>query len=306
LNRRPDDPLSDAEQTWWVGGLIVLAIVGIVVLVGRGGDPEEGAPEASPLAAPVGTEEAPAVPEPDAAPDGDAEDTFANADGRDTVCLDPGHGGTDRGHVETDPDGRVLEEKILTLTVAEIAADRLRDQGIEAVMTRTTDTVVNASGEDINGDGIVAQAGQTSQELDDLLARVNLCNAANADLLVSIHFNGADNPDLNGYEVFYNQDRPFSDRGERFARLLYQAFGNQYQTAGYAAQPHGMDSEDFVVLGPEGPGRTSVAQMPGALGEGLYLSNGDDARFALSEGALFAVALAYEEAIVRYFEEFPG
>ena len=306
MNRRPDDTLAEAEQAWWVGGLLVLAIVGLVVLVGRGGDPDEGAFEGSPIAAPVATEQAPPA-EPDAEPEDEGEEAaFANQDGRNVVCLDPGHGGTDRGHVETDPDGRVMEEKSLTLTVAEIVADRVAGDGIETVMTRTTDTVVNASGEDVNGDGITAQEGQTSQELDDLLARVNICNAANADLLVSIHFNGADNPDLEGYEVFYNPDRPFSDRSERFATLLYEAFGNQYETAGYAAEPHGIGVEDHVVTGPAREGRTSVAQMPGALGEALYLSNADDARFVLSQGALFAVALAYEEAIVRYFEEFPG
>ncbi len=87
----------------------------------------------------------------------------------------------------------MLQEKDLTLEHSLMLAERLREQGYEVVLTRETDTEVNPSNEDVNGDGVVAppEGEARSSELDELQARVNICNLAGADLLISVHYNGA-------------------------------------------------------------------------------------------------------------------
>ena len=46
--------------------------------------------------------------------------------------------------------------------------------------------------------------------------------------------------------------------------------------------------------------------MPGAIIEGLFLSNEEDAAFVATDAAQEAIVSAYEQAIVDYFAEFPG
>src|SRR5947209_5409563 len=54
------------------------------------------------------------------------------------VVLDPGHGGVDSGAI-----GRGLQEKVITLSLAEALAAELRSRGLTAVLTRTTDEYVS-------------------------------------------------------------------------------------------------------------------------------------------------------------------
>ena len=65
-------------------------------------------------------------------------------------------------------------------------ADLLRAAGLNVVQSRTADAQVNAT-KDLTGDGKIALA-------DDLQARVDAANAAKADILVAVHFNGIDDP----------------------------------------------------------------------------------------------------------------
>jgi N-acetylmuramoyl-L-alanine amidase len=229
-------------------------------------------------------------------------------DGRNIVCLDPGHGGIDLGNVRLEDGEIVLMEKDFTLSHAMMLADRLRADGFEVVLTRETDSEVNPANEDVNGDGITADPNgpARSDQLDDLQARVNICNIASADLLVSIHYNGAENEFLQGYEVWYNGDRPFSGRSEEFATLMHQALAEAYAAAGYDANDRGIGLEDHAVTGPERPGKLIPSDMPGAVIEGLFLSNEDDARFIESDVAADTLVGAYEQAIRQYFSVYPG
>jgi N-acetylmuramoyl-L-alanine amidase len=229
-------------------------------------------------------------------------------DGRNIVCLDPGHGGEDLGNVRVENGRIVLQEKDFTLEDALELAKRLRNDGFEVVLTRETDTEVNPSNEDVNGDGVVAPDGgpARSDQLDDLQARVNICNLASADLLVSIHFNGAENAFLQGYEVWYNDKRPFSGRSEAFAELIHDELGAAYESAGYDANDRGIGVDDLAVLAPARPGKLIPSEMPGVVVEGLFLSNDDDARFIESDVAKDTIVGAYERAIKRYFDVYPG
>jgi N-acetylmuramoyl-L-alanine amidase len=229
-------------------------------------------------------------------------------DGRNIVCIDPGHGGEDLGNVRVENGRIVLQEKDIVLEHSLMLAERLRAQGFEVVLTRETDTEVNPSNEDVNGDGEVAPEGgpARTEQLDDLQARVNICNLAAADLLVSVHYNGAENKFLSGYEVWFNDDREFSGRSEAFATFMHEALENGYADAGYEAVDRGIGIEDHVVTGPERPGELVPSEMPGAVIEGLFLSNDEDAEFIQSDTADETLVGAYEQAITRYFSVYPG
>ena len=123
------------------------------------------------------------------------------------------------------------------------------------VLTRETDTEVNPSNEDVNGDGTVAPEGgpARTEQIDDLQARVNICNLAAADLLVSVHYNGAENTFLSGYEVWFNDQREFSGRSEAFATLMHEALEKGFANAGYDAVDRGIGIEDHAVTGPHAP-----------------------------------------------------
>lgn len=233
------------------------------------------------------------------------------------ICLDPGHGGADLGTVR-EADGHVptMYEKALTLRYALDLAARLRRDGFRVVLTRTSDTLVNAANADVNGDGTVGPSG-VSTALDDLQARINICNAAHADLLISMHFDGSDETQLRGPEVWYTLDRPFGDESRRFATLLDQALVQQMRAAGYDGPNRGVinDIDDtnvsgrfqhMVITGPAVPGYVTPSAMPGVIGEPLFLSNDADAAFVASDAGHRAILAAYEGAIVAYFGHAPA
>jgi N-acetylmuramoyl-L-alanine amidase len=306
--------------------LLVAAVVALVIIAARLGGDRFATPAATPTPVPTATlppeptatATVPPQPTPTARPEpptptpepvavAGVDELYAQ-DGRRIVCIDPGHGGEDLGNVRV-VDGRIeLQEKDFTLDHSLKLAERLRAQGYEVVLTRETDTEVNPSNEDVNGDGITAAEGgpARSDQLDDLQARINICNLAGADLLVSVHYNGAENVFLAGYEVWINGDRPFSGRSETFATLMHRALGEEYAAAGYDAVDRGIGLDELAMIAPERPGKLIPSEMPGAVVEGLFLSNDDDAAFIVTDAAEEAILNAYERAITEYFSVYPG
>src|SRR5699024_12316030 len=61
---------------------------------------------------------------------------------------------------------------------------------------------------------------RSSDLRDELQARINFCNEANADILVSLHLNGYDDESARGYEVLYTGDREFGDKKDRKSTRL--------------------------------------------------------------------------------------
>ncbi|MGI8643942.1 MAG: N-acetylmuramoyl-L-alanine amidase family protein [Thermomicrobiales bacterium] len=252
-----------------------------------------------------------------------------NGDGVPVVCLDPGHGGQDRGFVRPgEASLPTMEEASMNLANALALASRLENHGVVVVMTRRDDSAVNANNDDINGDGqtfdTAMKDGQPVFEankigdLDELQARIDVCNRADADLLVSMHINGYDTrTQVRGYEAWYTGCREFGDRSERFASLAFAALGERLAAANLDSDPRGLkndciidvDSSDdslahnMIVTGPEVPGKIDPSQMPGAIVESLFVSNIDDAHILASEVGQKAIVAAYEQAILTYFED---
>jgi len=91
-----------------------------------------------------------------------------------TVVLDPGHGGHDKGQVS-----RYGPEKEFALDVARKLRPLLQAKGLRVIMTREGDYFV------------------------PLEVRAKIANAARNSIFVSIHFNATnDNPNATGFEIF--------------------------------------------------------------------------------------------------------
>jgi len=317
-----------------LGGLLFLGMTIVAAGAGgvfdRGGRQEAGptlpaiAAAASPDADQAGVAASPAI-------------EAVTADDGPVVCLDPGHGGDDTGYTR-EPGGGLpfMAEADYNLAHALDLAGRLREDGITVVLTRRTPNAVNASGADVNGDGesltstprpgfdpeAEAARIQRAGEIDEQQARINVCNAAGADLLVSMHLNGYDRPSstAKGYETWYTGVRPFGDRNARFATLAYRTLGEHFAAAGFETQAREVNDDEqidvdandpgffdhMIITGPDVPGVITASQMPGAIVEPLFISDEGDARFLASDEGHDVIVSAFEEAILKYFEEFPG
>jgi len=129
-----------------------------------------------------------------------------------TVVIDPGHGGHDPGAVA---DGRRESDDVLRLSLA--VRQRLLAQGINVVMTRTTDVFVPLS------------------------ERSAISNRNNANLFLSIHRNAATNPNANGVENFVFTTAP--------NRTLQYAFNVLDRVVGAGVQSNrGVKRGNFAVL----------------------------------------------------------
>lgn len=91
------------------------------------------------------------------------------------VVIDAGHGGYDLGAVS--PGG--IKEKELTLKVAKMVANEIRQTSVEVIMTRSDDTFI------------------------PLAARSSIANDNEADFFISIHANATSSKSTNGFEVYY-------------------------------------------------------------------------------------------------------
>ncbi len=114
-----------------------------------------------------------------------------------TVAIDPGHGGPDPGAIRPG-----LYEKTANLDTALRLRAMLLGAGIKVVMTRTTDRRVNTKNVDWTRDGVVAYR-------DELASRIEVANAARADVFMVLHNNGTP-PGVGGTETWYDSTRPFS------------------------------------------------------------------------------------------------
>ena len=106
------------------------------------------------------------------------------------VVIDAGHGGHDPGAI-----GKTgLREKDVNLDIARRLAQFLKAQGIEVLMTRSTDKFISLQG------------------------RADIANRSRADLFISVHSNSAASGKLNGFEVYY-----ITEKVNDYSRALFSA-----------------------------------------------------------------------------------
>jgi N-acetylmuramoyl-L-alanine amidase len=238
-------------------------------------------------------------------PGSDLTNAFAYTARSPIVTLDPGHGGSEIGTSHTFPDGTVMTEKDLNLRVVLRVRDLLQQANFKVVTTRTTDAQVDADKKDLTGDGKATLS-------DDLQARVDMANNAGSDIFVSIHFNGTSDTSTNGTYVFYDPDRPYTDRSKALADLVDASLVTFMKNAGYTPADHGSAKDTSVLAGDHyyllSP-KTSIVPrpsgMPAIIGEGLFLTNDADANALRNNAVVEAVAQGYAAGIKAYFTKYP-
>lgn len=243
------------------------------------------------------------------------------------VCIDPGHGGWDFGYERTNPSEfgpPWYNEAEITLPLSLLLRDELESRGIAVVMTRESAGAVNWQNLDVDGDGRVFDGtpqGRVAALRDELQARINICNEAGADIMISIHLNGIDNVSVNGYEVYYNSQRPFADRNIDLATFIYREMSASFAEVGFettgrgtkddldlSADTHEFGGEQFLVMiGPEvvKPEYTiQPTNMPGVIIETLFISNTNDATFILNPANQKVLVEGWATGIEKYFDRY--
>jgi N-acetylmuramoyl-L-alanine amidase len=216
-----------------------------------------------------------------------------------------------------------LEEADIVLQQAWDLEELLKHHSYTVVMTRETDTAVNIDGKDVNGDGRTAAhdppGSDRNKTVDEIQARIDICNKANADLIVSMHINGYSTETPRGYETWFTRERPFGNKNAAFATLAYEHLKEQLGKVGYVlprdeergvlpdstadVQKQHAVFDHFLITGPEIKGIIVPSKMPGAIVEALFMTNPGDAAVLESPQGEQAIVTAYENAIVEYFEE---
>ena len=138
------------------------------------------------------------------------------------VVVDAGHGGPDNGMTGPIGGRHKIREKDITLAVSLELAKSLRRQGVEVVMTRTTDTLIG------------------------LYDRGPIANERGGDLFVSIHVNAANmrwrRPgDARGFETYFLAEAKTEDE-RRVERMENEAV--RFETA---AQAPKNDPLSFII-----------------------------------------------------------
>ncbi len=128
----------------------------------------------------------------------------------DTVIVDAGHGGHDRGAKACSG----APEKALTLDTAHRLATVLRQRGIRVIETRTSDRFVTLSG------------------------RVAISNKASQAVFVSVHYNWTKRRGAQGIEIYYNSRRSM----RLAANILRETIGT------YRTPNRGIKNRGFYVL----------------------------------------------------------
>ena len=140
------------------------------------------------------------------------------------VVIDAGHGGHDTGAV--GPTG--VKEKDVTLSVAKRLAEKLKAQGLEVFMTRTTDRFVS------------------------LENRAAFANEQHADLFISVHCNAATQRTLHGVETYslnISSDRYAVRLAARENASSERSIGDlQFMLADLATRANTADSRELASL----------------------------------------------------------
>lgn len=180
------------------------------------------------------------------------------------IVVDPGHGGSNPGAVAND-----TRESDNNLAVSLKLRDKLRQAGAKVIMTRDNDRTVAPAGSSL---------GQ------ELQARVDIAEANNADLFVSIHSNSNPDPSIAGAMTFYP-----SGKSSELALEVQSALVRETAAVDKGTQP-----ETFYVL--------RNTSMPSILVEMGFVSNAAEAAKLQSDAYRGRIAQGVFTGIVKYLQ----
>lgn len=199
------------------------------------------------------------------------DDFSRAATGGMTICLDPGHGGSDSG---ANAFGQ--KESALTLKIANYCKEELAKYDVNVVMTRTTDT---------------RPSENTAQ---DLIDRVMTAKKAGASYIISIHLNSAASTSAHGAEVYFpntSGNASLSSNGQAMAKAIQSqlvALGlydrgikiRNYMDGSTSSNPNSSDRDYYGII------RYAKEQnISGLIIEHCFLNNPDEYNKYLSSDA---------------------
>ena len=179
------------------------------------------------------------------------------------IVVDPGHGGSNPGAVANN-----TRETDNNLAVSKKLRDKLTSAGAKVIMTRETDRTVAAEGSSL---------GQ------ELAARVDIAEANNADIFVSIHSNSNPNPSIYGAMTFYPSGKS--------SQLALEVQNGIIKETG--AVDKGTSSATFYVL--------RNTSMPSILVEMGFVTNAAEARKLQEDSYRNKIAQGIFDGVVSYF-----
>lgn len=206
----------------------------------------------------------PPVPPPDRQLPGDTIES-ARLVGK-TICIDPGHGGSDSGAV----GGTGTKERDNTLAIALLLRDRLEKNGACIVMTRDSDKDV-------------AFPGASADE--ELGARVDAANEAGADIFLSIHNDSFTSSSASGTTTYHYGDAESVRLAGLIQKCLVEELGTKDRGARFAS---------FYVI--------RYTDMPAVLVEVAFISNPEEEVLLASVDGRFKAAESIFQGIVKYFK----
>ena len=185
-----------------------------------------------------------------------------HATGGMTICLDPGHGGSDSG-----ANAFGAKESDLTLKIAQYCKEELSKYDVNVVMTRTTDTRLS------------------EEAAMDLKNRVELAKKAGASYFISIHINSAANSAAKGAEVYYpntSGNKNLSSNGQALAKAIQSqlsALGlydrgikiRNYTDGTTSSNPNSSDQDYYGVIR-----YAKEANITGLIVEHCFISNKEE------------------------------
>lgn len=185
-----------------------------------------------------------------------------HATGGMTICLDPGHGGSDSGATAFG-----AKESDLTLKIAQYCKEELSKYDVNVVMTRTTDTRLS------------------EEAAMDLKNRVEVAKKAGASYFISIHINSAQNSAAHGAEVYYpntSGNKNLSSNGQNLAKAIQSqlaALGlydrgikiRNYTDGTTSSNPNSSDQDYYGVIR-----YAKQANITGLIVEHCFISNKDE------------------------------
>ena len=203
-----------------------------------------------------------------------------------TICLDPGHGGSDSG---ANAFGQ--KESALTLKIANYCKEELEKYDVNVVMTRTSDT---------------RPSENAAQDLKD---RVMTAKKAGASYIISIHLNSAANTSAHGAEVYFpntSGNASLSNNGQAMAKAIQSqlvALGlydrgikiRNYMDGSTSSNPNSSDRDYYGII------RYAKEQnISGLIIEHCFLNNPDEYnKYLSSDAKLQQLGVADAKGIVN-------
>lgn len=208
-----------------------------------------------------------------------------HATGGMTICLDPGHGGSDSGATAFG-----AKESNLTLKIAQYCKEELAKYDVNVVMTRTTDTRLS------------------EEAAMDLKNRVEVAKKAGASYFISIHINSAQNSAAHGAEVYYpntSGNKNLSTNGQNLAKAIQKqltALGlydrgikiRNYTDGTTSSNPNSSDQDYYGVIR-----YAKQANITGLIVEHCFISNKEEFdKYLGSDAKLQQLGIADAKGIV--------